>query len=49
MVRGNKGEWSEPYVAIRLLGEGKLYLADADGNKNENEWMQILDVLRYET
>lgn len=49
MVRGNKGEWSEPYVAIRLLGEGRLYLADVDGNKNENEWMQILDVLRYET
>lgn len=49
MVKGNKGEWSEPYVVIRLLGEGRLYLADADGNKNDNEWMQILDVLRYET
>ena len=49
MVRGNKGEWSEPYVAIRLLGEGKLYLADENGEKNENEWMEVLDVLRYET
>lgn len=49
MVRGNKGEWSEPYVAIRLLGEGKLYLADENGGKNSNEWMEVLDVLRYET
>lgn len=49
MVKANRGEWSEPYVAIRLLGEGRLYLADADGNKNKNEWMEILDVLRYET
>ena len=49
MVKGNKGEWSEPYVAIRLLGEGKLYLADANGNKKVDEWMEVLDVLRYET
>lgn len=49
MIKANKGEWSEPYVAIRLLGEGRLYISDADGNKNENEWMEILDVLRYET
>lgn len=49
MTKANRGEWSEPYVAIRLLGEGRLYLADEDGNKNENEWMEILDVLRYET
>lgn len=49
MVKANKGEWSEPYVAIRLLGDGRLYLADGNGNKNEKEWMEILDVLRYET
>lgn len=49
VVKGNKGEWSEPYVAIRLLGEGRLYLADENGNKNQDEWMEVLDVLRYET
>lgn len=49
MVKANKGEWSEPYVAIRLLGDGRLYLADAFGNKNSSEWMSVLDVMRYET
>lgn len=45
----NKGEWSEPYVAIRVLGEGKLYLADENGNKNNFEWMDIMELIRHET
>ena len=45
----NKGEWSEPYVAIRVLGEGKLYLADENGNKNNFEWMDIIELIRHET
>ena len=52
MVRGNKGEWSEPYVAIRLLAEGKLYLADADGNKNEkrpNGTLFVFQIIRVLT
>ena len=27
-LRGNKGEWSEAYAFIKLLGEGKVYAAD---------------------
>ena len=27
---GNKGEWSEPYVVLRLLSDGKLHQADKD-------------------
>ena len=23
----NKGEWGEPYAALRILGDGKLYIA----------------------
>lgn len=45
----NKGEWSEPYVALRILGEGKLYLADDLGNRNLTEWMDILALIRHET
>lgn len=45
----NKGEWSEPYAAIRILGDRKLYIADSDGNKNENEWMNVIELIRHET
>lgn len=45
----NKGEWSEPYAALRIIGEGKIYIADENGNRNPNEWMSILELLRHET
>lgn len=45
----NKGEWSEPYVAIRILGEKRLYIADNSGNKNINEWMNVIELIRRET
>ena len=48
-IKANKGEWGEPYVAIRVLGERKLYIADADGNKNPHEWMDIVELIRHET
>ena len=47
-ITGNKGEWGEPYAAIRILGEGKLYIADANGNKNPGEWMSIIELIRHE-
>ena len=28
MITGNKGEWSELYVFLRLLGDGGIYGAD---------------------
>lgn len=45
----NKGEWSEPYAALKILGEGRLYIADENGNRNPNEWMTILELIRHET
>ena len=30
MLSGNKGEWSEIYVFLKLLGEGRLNAADAN-------------------
>ena len=48
-IKANKGEWGEPYVAVRLLGEQKLYIADANGNKNPSEWMEVLELIRHET
>ena len=44
-MAANKGEWGEPYVALRLLGDGKMYLADDNNMKNPNEWMKILELI----
>lgn len=46
MKKGNKGEWSEFYVFLRLLADGKLYTADADLNKIENIYYPILKIIR---
>lgn len=45
----NRGEWSEPYVALRILGDKKLYIADSDGRRNLTEWMDIIELIRHET
>lgn len=45
----NKGEWSEPYVAIRIMADGRLYLAGADGHRNLTEWMEVLSLCRLES
>lgn len=46
---GNRGEWGEPYVALYLLGQGRIFVSDRDGKKNPNEWMNVLEVIRHET
>ena len=45
----NRGEWSEPYVALKLLGDQKIYMADEHGNINLSEWMTVLRLVRQET
>lgn len=47
-LSGNKGEWSEIYVFLRLLELGKLYAADADLNKEENVFYNIINIIRNE-
>ena len=42
-LSGNKGEWSEIYVFLRLLEIGKLYAADADLNKMDDVFYNICD------
>jgi len=45
---GNKGEWSEIYVLLKLLSEGKLYAADSDLNKLEDIFYPIMTIFREE-
>lgn len=33
MLSGNRGEWSELYLLLRLLADGKVHGADRELNK----------------
>ncbi|MCR5150577.1 MAG: HpaII family restriction endonuclease [Clostridiales bacterium] len=47
-ITGNKGEWSELYVLLELLADGKLYTADDKLKKLEDVYFPILKILRDE-
>lgn len=47
-LNGNKGEWSEIYVFLRLLELGKLYAADANLNKKDDVFYNIINIVRNE-
>ena len=49
MLKGNKGEWSEVYVLLRLLADGKIYAADSELNKLEDVYFPIIKIIREET
>ena len=50
MIRGskNKGDWSEFYALLYLLGTKKLYAADEDLEKLEELFFPILNIMRNE-
>ena len=48
-LKGNKGEWSEIYVFLRLLDSGRLDVADDELNAVPNEFYKILEIIRKET
>jgi type II restriction enzyme len=48
MLTGNKGEWSEIYVFLKLLADGKLNGADANLNAIPSIYYPIIKILRQE-
>jgi type II restriction enzyme len=48
MITGNKGEWSEIYVFLKLLADGKLNAADANLNAIPGVYYPIIKILRQE-
>ncbi len=48
MLSGNKGEWSEVYVLLRLLADGKVYAADSELNKLDDIYFPIIKIIREE-
>ncbi|MEZ4909983.1 MAG: HpaII family restriction endonuclease [Saprospiraceae bacterium] len=49
MLTGNKGEWSEIYVFLKLLADGKLNAADANLNVIPEVYYPIIKILREES
>ena len=47
-ITGNKGEWSEIYTLLRLLGDGKVYAGDADLNRL-SIYYPIINIIREES
>lgn len=47
-LTGNKGEWSEIYTLLKLLGEGEVYAGDQNLNKIQDLFYPIIMILRQE-
>ena len=47
MLKGNRGDWSEPYALFKLIADGKLYLGGDDFQKIDT-FYPILKVIRNE-
>lgn len=45
-MKGNKGEWSELYVFLKLLGDGKLYAADENMEVIPDIFYGIIKIIR---
>lgn len=48
MITGNKGEWSEIYVLLKLLADGRIYAADEEINKIKDIYFPIIKIIREE-
>ena len=44
----NKGEWTEAYVFLRLLGDGRIYGANEHLEKDERLYIDIVNIYKYE-
>ena len=47
-MKYNKGEWSEAYAFIKLIGEGKVFASDENLNKLSNKQYPIRKVFKDE-
>lgn len=48
-LTGNKGEWSEVYVLLKLLAEGRLFAAGADLKIIKDSFKPIIKIIREES
>ena len=48
MKTANKGEWSEFYVFLKLLGDGQICAADSDLQKIKDLCFPLVKIIRKE-
>ena len=48
MLTGNKGEWSEIYALLKLLGDSKLFIGDEDLKQVPELFYPIIKIIRNE-
>ncbi len=48
MFKQNKGEWSELYVFLKLLGDGGIFAADSNLNKITELYYPLIAIIRNE-
>ena len=48
LLTGNKGEWAEIYIFLKLLVDGKVFAADKDMRKIAERYLKILRIFREE-
>jgi hypothetical protein len=44
----NRGEWTEAYVFMRLLGDGRIYGASSELTKDDSTYIDIIKIIRDE-
>ena len=44
---GNKGEWSEIYIFLKLMSDGKVYAADKNMNRLTNVFLNIIIAYQF--
>lgn len=44
----NRGEWTEAYVFMRLLGDGRIYGASSELTKDDATYIDIINIIRDE-
>lgn len=48
LMAGNKGEWSEIYIFLKILVDGKVYAADKNMQKIAERYLKVLKLFREE-
>lgn len=47
-LSGNRGEWSEIYIFLKLICDGKLYIADKNIERLPDTYLRIIKIIREE-
>ncbi len=48
-MRGNKGEWSEIYTFLKILGDGVIFGGDENLNKIDSIFYPVISIIREES